>query len=68
LEQIVVKDQPLNPEVDPNAVIVPLSPSLKAFLEKQANAEGITPAQLLIAAFLRTYNPRSAEDGDSGRP
>jgi hypothetical protein len=48
--------------VPADAVIVPLSESLKRFLEKQAELEGKTPAQILIAAMLRTYNPRATED------
>jgi hypothetical protein len=43
-------------------VIVPLSPALKLFLDQQAELEGKTPAQILIAALLRTYNPHSAEN------
>jgi hypothetical protein len=48
-----------------DAVIVPLSKPLMRFLEKQAELEGKTPAQILIAAMLRTYNPRAIEDPPS---
>ncbi len=50
-----------------NVIVVPLSASLKSFVEQQAKSEGVTPAQLLVAAFLRTYNPRSMENPPADR-
>jgi hypothetical protein len=52
----------LTPADAGHQIMVPLTPSLKEILEAQAKAEGKTPAQILIAAFLRTYNPRSTDD------
>jgi hypothetical protein len=53
------------PGASQHQIVVPVSASLKAFIEQQARAEGKTAAQILLAAFQRTYNPRSADRGIS---
>ena len=57
-----MKDQPNLRDNQPKfELIVPLSLSLKNFLDEQSKLEGRTPADIVIAALLRTYNPHSVE-------